>query len=528
MNPILFPSTETEFDTNGIGVLSDAISCYGDEERNGLFELELIYPIDGKWYDQIADRGIILAKPNLQQEPQPFRIYSITRPANGRVTIKAAHWSYDLSGVPVTPFVAYNAAAAVQQINSQMVVATPFVVETNKAVVATMTSSVPRSVRQLLGGMEGSLLDVYGGEYRWGRYKVELLQARGADNGVSIRYGKNLVDLTQESNVAACYTGVYPYYANEDGTLVTLPEQTINAPGTYDYNKILTLDLSDQFTEGAPTVEQLRSAANSYMITYGIGVPDVNLRVSYAQAPDQLDAVNLCDTVHIYFERLGVDATAKVIKTRFDVLRERYVSIELGSARASIAQTIVNANTQITENRRDLILQAREIRKEFEETIDALRSSLSDNLGDASQITQKVDMIEAAVSSLQSAVSAVITDNSVTINFLQTLSDIVNQNADSTNEKLETIERYIRFVNGSIVMGILGNQIKLKIMNDTIFFFSGDDDTTNLDNAFAYFTNDQFYVPSIITNSVQFGRSTTYRNFIWKVRENGHISLLRY
>ena len=111
MTPILFPSTSTEWTTQGLGALSDAISCTVTEERNGIFELEMQYPVSGVHFDEMQNRCIILAIPSPYRTAQPFRIYRITKPLNGICTVYAQHISYDLSGVPLNPFTAASAPA---------------------------------------------------------------------------------------------------------------------------------------------------------------------------------------------------------------------------------------------------------------------------------------------------------------------------------------------------------------------------------------------------------------------------------
>ena len=100
MKPVLYPSQETAFGSNGLGILTDAASCVITEERNGAFELEMTYPVSGIHYKEIAPRCIILAKPNPVDDPQPFRVYRTTKPMGGLVTIYGEHISYDLAGVP--------------------------------------------------------------------------------------------------------------------------------------------------------------------------------------------------------------------------------------------------------------------------------------------------------------------------------------------------------------------------------------------------------------------------------------------
>ena len=354
MNPILFESTENIFDTNGIGILADAIFCEVTYERNGILELEMQYPITGIHYKEIKTRNIILASPNHVENTQPFRIYRITKPINGIITIYSEHISYDLSGIPVSPFTAGSAAEAMSKLQSSAAIESPFTFWTDKETVATMSVVAPASTRSLLGGQQGSVLDVYGGEYQFDRYTVRLYNQRGMNRGVSIRYGKNLTSLEQDENISSVYTGVYPYWMDTDNNLVTLPEKILNAPGTYNFTRIMALDLSQEF-ESAPTEEQLRNRANTYMTANNIGVPKVSLDVSFIQLEQTeeyknialLERVELCDTVNVEFPELGVSATAKCVKTVYDVLQERYTSVELGEARTNIADTIADQQQKI-------------------------------------------------------------------------------------------------------------------------------------------------------------------------------------
>lgn len=356
MRPILYTSQETAFTSNGIGILTDAVSCTVTEERNGAFELEMTYPVTGIHYKEIKARCLIMARPNPVDDPQPFRVYRITKPMGGVVTVYGEHISYDLSGIPVSPFTATNAADAMQKLKSSSAVANPFSFWTDKSTTATMKAATPAPLRSLLGGREGSVLDVYGGEYKWDRYTVRLYGQRGENRGVSIRYGKNLTDLEQDENVAGVYTGVYPYWASMEGALVQLPEKILNAPGTYDFTRIMALDLSSDFQE-APTVAQLRARAESYIKANKIGVPKVSLSISFVPLEQTeeykdlalLERVELCDTVNVEFPALGVSATAKCVKTTYDVLLDRYISVELGDARTNIADTIAAQQQKIEQ-----------------------------------------------------------------------------------------------------------------------------------------------------------------------------------
>ena len=361
MTPKLFAGTATQFDNEGIGRLVDATRCEVYEERNGAFELELDYPITGHLYGQIGRRSIIVAAPNPTADAQPFRVYRITRPINGVVTIYAQHISYDLSGIPVRPYTAPNIVAALDGLVSNAAVTNPFAFSTDKTTAGTFAVAQPESSRALLGGMQGSILDVYGGgEYVFDKFSVRLLAARGQDRGVVIRYGKNLTDLTQEESDESQYTGVYAYwYDEESGALVETSPRVLYAAGTYDYTKVRPLDLSGEF-EDAPTAAQLKTRAQAYINSNNIAAPAMTLDVAFValeslpeyKSANLREQISLCDTVTIIFEALGVSATAKIVATRYDALQDRYTELTIGDAKQTIAGTIAGQQMEITQSRR--------------------------------------------------------------------------------------------------------------------------------------------------------------------------------
>lgn len=356
MNPVLYESTESTFETNGLGVLSDTISCQVVEERNGIFEITLEYPLTGIHYQEIKQRRIIFVKPNPYEDPQPFRIYRITKPLSRKITVYAQHISYDLSGVPVSPFSSGSVTGALSGLKTNAAVTNPFSFWTDKTSTGDFAVTVPTSTRTLLGGSDGSILDVFGGEYKFDRWTVRLYNNRGKNSGVSIRYGKNLMDLQQDENISNVVTGIYPYWLSSEGELTELPEKIVNAPGTYDFTRISAIDFSGDFEE-APTEEQLRDRANDYISSNNVGVPTVSITVEF-QSLEQteeykdialLERVNLCDTVNVEYSELGVSATAKCVKTTYDALKDKYISIELGDAKTNIADTIIQQQQEINE-----------------------------------------------------------------------------------------------------------------------------------------------------------------------------------
>ena len=373
---ILYDHDEEAFTSNGLGALPDAASCTVTEERNGGYEVEMEYPLTGSHFRDIQKRRILYVKPNPYDDPQPFRIYSITKPINGIVTVHAAHLSYDTSGsiVKLFPADAGSASAAMSYLKNFSVPSTPFTFFTNVGKTGTMSVPKPSSIRSLLGGSDGSILDTFGGEYLFDKWNISLLESRGANRGVTIRYGKNMTDLEQEENDTDFYTGVYPFWysESEDGGLVTLSanDGIVNAPGNYDFVKIMPLDLSSEDfgkettdSEGytttieKPTEAELLAAAQKYITNNKIGIPKVSLDVSFvmlAQTEEykdfaRLETVKLCDTVTVEFEKLGVKTTAKCIKTVYNVLTDKYDSIELGEPKSSLAETVSNQGTLIEE-----------------------------------------------------------------------------------------------------------------------------------------------------------------------------------
>ena len=360
MKPVLFAPTATEFTTNGLGKLSDAASCTVKETRNGAFELTLKYPIEGIHYAEIQQRSIILAKPNPVDLAQPFRVYRISKPINGLVTVYAYHISYDLTGIPVSPYSAASVQAALAGFSTNAVAANPFTFWSDMTASGDFTVKAPASVRSLLE----TVLKVYGGEYKYDKYTVRLYQQRGVNRGVTIRYGKNLTDLKQDENCSNVYTGVYAYYSDGNGIVETSPKVT-PAPGTYEYTRILPLDLTAEFKE-TPTAEALKAAAEQYTSDHNIGVPEVSLNVSFVQLEQTqeykdlalLERVELCDTVTVIFERLGVNATAQVTSTVYNVLIDAYDSVTIGNVRKNVAMTIAEQAQEIAKGPDLTALQA--------------------------------------------------------------------------------------------------------------------------------------------------------------------------
>jgi phage minor structural protein len=348
--PVLYDSAETDFSHGGFGFLSDCVQCEVTEEANGEFEIFIRYPIDGIHFEDLNTRCIIKARIDQYREPQLFRIYSISKPMSKIVTIRAHHISYDLSGIPVSPFSATNVQDSFLKLKSHAVIDCPFEFWTDKETEAEFAVRVPSSIRSNLGGSEGSILDIYGGEYEFDNYTVKLYNSRGEDRGFAIRYGKNLLDINQEENAAPIATGIYPYWVDpETSAVVELPEKIVRADGEYNFERVLPIDLSAEF-DSQPTEDQIRDFSTLYLLKNQIGSPAVSLSVSFAQIDQSeeykhlnlFERVSLFDTISVEFPILKVSAKAKVVKIVYDILLDRVKNAYVGSIKTNIADTVAN------------------------------------------------------------------------------------------------------------------------------------------------------------------------------------------
>lgn len=341
MIPILY-STITEGSVPshyGVGSLTDCLSCKVTEERNGPFELVLEYPMEGVHADEIEPNKFIKAKPNFSQDPQLFRIYKVGKVLSGKFIVYAQHISYDLSGKIITSGTASSCSAACTLLTGQ---AGNFTITTNKSLNAPFKITEPSSVRSWFGGKAGSILDVYGpGEWEWDNYTATFKANRGADRDVYIRYGKNLTELSQEINIENLCTGVVPYYIDQDGNVTTGTK--VNTGLVLDVPKDVAIDFTQDVNpdSGTAITTQLAALANRYINNNILTTMINSITLDFVQLSTITDRVDLCDTVHIIFEALGITGTAKCVRTEWDVLGDRYIKSTFGTVQTNIADTFV-------------------------------------------------------------------------------------------------------------------------------------------------------------------------------------------
>lgn len=347
MIPILYDSSEIAFTNNGLGRLRDCISCVVTEERNGIYECDFEYPMNGVNFDKIQLGRIIAIKHDDTNDIQPFDIVSYSKPINGVVTFHAVHISYRQSKITAVGTNINSIGDAFAMLKSAQP-ENPFSYLTDIESTAYMASAdgTPRSVRQFLGGVEGSILDTYGGEYEWDKFRVILHKARGTQRSLSVRYGVNMTEYNEDTDGAGTYTAVVPYWNGGDSIIVGSVVDSGNTP--YDgHSNAIPLDLTDKF-ENEPTTSELEAAAASYMLSNQTHLPKNSIEIQFVQLQDSneyaqfapLLKCELCDSVNVIFPDYKTTGQFKIVKTVYNVLLERYESLELGTLSTTLSEAL--------------------------------------------------------------------------------------------------------------------------------------------------------------------------------------------
>lgn len=347
MIPVLYTAGKSAEEVTPMGALTDTISCSTTEERNGVYETTLVYPSSGELAEEIQPERIVYVKTNDTDDPQPMRIVTVTKEQDNTMTVYAQHVSYQLNGVVVLPFTASGIQDALSQLSAY---APEFTFSSNNDSTVPFTVSAPTSLRSLLGGTEGSLLDVYGGEYHFDGWNITFDRARGTDRGALIAYGKNLTDLSAENDLSDAVTGVLPYYQDQEGNLTTL-DAPITMEHSLSYERITPLDCSSEIeVEEGASQGAIREALTAYGEAWlknqtAAAVDSVTLSFeSLYQAGEDatkaLEIIALCDPVTIWDKRYSLKLTAKCITAEYDGLGEKYTSLEIGQTKSSFSSTL--------------------------------------------------------------------------------------------------------------------------------------------------------------------------------------------
>lgn len=346
MTGVIFPADAATFTGDGLGRLPEVISGNVHEALNGIFEIVAKVPQTAVNANLLVEQNILWVKPSDVDAGQPFRIYRVTENAKDKtLTVYGRHITYDLSGIPVAPFSAVGVVPALNGLVTNALTDCPFSVWTDiDNTESAYGQTVPLSFRQCLGGVAGSILQRFGGEYEWDGMTVKLHAHRGANNGVSIRYGKNLTGFEIDRQAEA-YTGCLAFYKAED-VVVTGTVQEITNPEDFPKKNVYILDCSTDF-ETVPTASELDTRARQYMTDNSFGVPfKDSLTVSFValwQTEEYkniaaLERISLGDWVHVLYK--DYDLLMEVVDVVYDWTNERYLSISLGNRKASLSQKV--------------------------------------------------------------------------------------------------------------------------------------------------------------------------------------------
>lgn len=355
MTPILHEADVTSIGNYGLGALKDALSCTVSCEENGAYDLTLIYPMTGLHAELLAERRLISAAPSRYENRQLFRIYRMTRPIDGKIQAYAHHISYDLNNCIVKPFTAASLSEAITKLKAGIVGDCPFDISASYDTAGTFSVSKPMTVRAaLLSSNSDNLASVYDGVWTFDGLSCVLRKKETVDRGVKIAYGLNLLDVTQEKNIEDVYTHVYPFWMNtEKNKYYDL--EPIAASSITGYRKIYPLDLTSYYQK-APSDASMKKTADEFIQKNEIGKISVSLTVSYVQlekcveytGSGQSRIILRGDTVEVRYLRLGVSATARITKTDYNALLERYDSLQVGDAKERLARTTIRERSRVT------------------------------------------------------------------------------------------------------------------------------------------------------------------------------------
>ena len=351
MIPILFNSNETSFNNNGLGRLRSCIKCVVSEERNGIYECDFEVPVTAEDFNEIQIGRIIGVTHDDSGDIQPFDIVSYTRPIDGIVSFHAVHISYRLSGQTTWSASVNSLEAAFNLFRN--IPNTPFVYRTDKSSTGYLACAdgIPRTVRSMLGGIEGSVLDTYGGEYEWDRWYVILHSARGTARDLTIRYGVNMLGYEETLDISGTYKSCVPYWTDGATTVIGNRQDSSGSLVT-GRGACVPLDISDKF-ETKPTKAQVNAMGLAVMKSKNPTAPAQNIHVEFVRLQDlgyeEYEALydcRLCDTINVVFPSYNTKSRFKIVKTTWNVLEDRYESMELGDLSMSLSEALGISNSR--------------------------------------------------------------------------------------------------------------------------------------------------------------------------------------
>ena len=366
MNPVLYKADERSFRNFGLGEISDAYKVTVTRERNGNYDLYIKYPVNGRFASVFKEEMKIKSDAGRRTKWQTFEINRIVKNSSEHIEIYARHISMrtsDLALKPVVKASKITAEAALRLWKDNLVGDDVFDVSSDIQTLGNISWEVDKvgSARKALGGVSGSILDVFGGEYEFDNNLIILHKQMGRKAPTVLEYGRNLLSVEEERLLDGNYTSIYPfarYTPNVEGSedshevLVTLPEHIIDSPylKLYAQRRISLVDFSGKFDDKhPPTAEKLRSLGQSYINSNNIGAPKISTEVSYVDLSQTLDyqdfgvmeEVELCDIIPLYYPQFDITTTTeKVVKVVYDVYTDSNEEITLGTIGQSLSSSM--------------------------------------------------------------------------------------------------------------------------------------------------------------------------------------------
>ena len=374
MRPILFNKDEQSFDTYGLGEL-DVTKGNVTRERNGNYTLYAEIPVNDPMVSILQKEMKLKVDAGLRTKNQTIEISRIVKDSGNIVKIYGQHISHKLEYMALRNATAFagSAYSALGIWKGALIGDLRFDVwsdiqTTGKGV---FDISKMENARQALGGVEGSILDIYGGEYEFDNMTVRLHKQLGRTAPTVLEYGRNILSAESDETIESVYTSVLPFAtytpdkpegdtsdSQPDPVTVTLPENYVDSKykALYAHRRIKVVDFSSEFksdgkNKDIPTVEKLRKMATDYMDRNAIGKPKINTKIEYADLARTLDytdngwieELELCDIVPIYYPQIGLtDETAKVTTVTYDFVNERNESVEFGDIGTNVRATMQN------------------------------------------------------------------------------------------------------------------------------------------------------------------------------------------
>ena len=413
MKPILYKANETTFETYGLGEI-DATKALVTRERNGNYTLYIEYPASGRLASVFKNDMRIKSDAGLRTKNQTFYISRILKSSKGIIKIYAKHISHltELMAMRNGTLVNGTASGALSIWASNTLGGIRF--DTWSDITTSNRTSWDianfKNAREALGGREGSILDVWGGEFEFDNTTIRLHKQLGRKSPIVLEYGRNILSAEDEQDIGATYTSIYPYATytqdstgttdgHSEAVTVELPEKYIDSKyvGLYNERRVEIVDFSSSFKEKeVPTAAKLRNLANAYIINNNVGLPKINTKIEYvdlSKAQDHasnqiLEEAELCDIVPIYYPPIGITSEdGKLTTIVFDVLRGVNDSVEVGT----IGEGIRSAMTS------GLATQVSDIAKSQKQLVDTLPKYLLNAQGNKVWYNRPDDAIEHKV-----------------------------------------------------------------------------------------------------------------------------------